>query len=322
MPALWTPRPGAGRMFPACSVPSGVGTPCYSSLGSGAPGTPCSRGQGVCVPGSGQWTMCAPAPRPSGSAGPCRGQPHSAGHPAQQTLRWPKITGTHGRVQPAHLPRGPANGPGDPDSPPFSLSREDSGKSSGRSSGPGDCSAREIKGCATLGAFDPSHLPHHGPNEKQEELQLAGKADAPRGWRGRAFSQIDLHALPPWGPSCPTEAPQRAFPSNREQAEVLGCVWGSLLMVQTGGHVRIRPCTGNGTDAMVLVPTVSGGLGCDSHKDPAHPTPTSRCENTQLGDSRAARGPLPRDAASLHAASTRTSSLMLLAPRAPGPACV
>ena len=66
--------------------------------------------------------VCTPAPRPSGLASPCRGQPHSAGHPAQQTWRWPEITGTPGRLQPAPLTRGPANGPGDPDSPPLSLS--------------------------------------------------------------------------------------------------------------------------------------------------------------------------------------------------------
>lgn len=244
--------------------------------------------------------VCTPAPRPSGLASPCRGQPHSAGHPAQQTWRWPEITGTPGRLQPAPLTRGPANGPGDPDSPPLSLSLSHRGKSNSRSSGLGNCSAGETKGCATLRAFETSHLLHLSPNEKQEELQLAGKADAPRGWQGRAFIQIDLHSLPPWGPSCPTEAPQRAFPSNREQAEVRGCVWGSPLMVQMGGHGRIRPRTGSGTGAMVLVPTVPGGPGCDSHKDWAHPIPTSRCENTHLGDSRGARGPLPRDAASLH----------------------
>ena len=304
-------------MFPACSVPP----PLWSShcpptqrhpLRSGntllqlprrwgarhtvfqRPGRACSGLRAVD-------RVCTPAPRPRAWQVPV-GDSHSAGHPAQQTLRWPKTTGTPGRVQPAPLPRGPANGPGDPDSPPLSLSLSlsDLGKSNSRSSGPENCSAGETKGYATLRAFETSHLLHLSPNEKQEELQLAGKADAPRGWQGRVFIQIDLHSLPPWGPSCLTEAPQRAFPSNREQAEVLSCVWGSLLMVQMGGHGRIRPRMGNGTGAMVLVPTVPGGLGCDSRKDLAHPTPTSRCENTQLGDSRGARGPLPRDAASLH----------------------
>ena len=112
MPALWAPRPGTGRTFLACfvppmaplpppgGVPCGVGTVCYSSPGRWSPWhTVFQRPVRACSGLGPVDRVGTPVPRPSDLAGPCRGQPHSAGGPAQQTLRWPGITGTHGRVQ-------------------------------------------------------------------------------------------------------------------------------------------------------------------------------------------------------------------------------
>lgn len=140
-----------------------------------------------------------------------------------------RITGTHGRVQ---APLGALQMVWETLTTHLSREREDPGKSGGRSSGLGNGSTREMKGeqCAPLTAFETLQLPQLGPNEKQEELQQAGKGDLQGDGRAE-FSQVDLCSLPPWGPSCPTQTPEERFQATESnQNSWAACGAHSLIL--------------------------------------------------------------------------------------------
>lgn len=153
-------------------------------------------------------------------------------HP-NKPQRWPGTAGTHGRVQtsPGALRKAKQS----------LLTRRREREDPGESSRLGNCSARKIKDSTTRQSQLCKPCSSHS-----SALMRSGRHCGRQGGEGLGGGKPRLRALPPWGPSCPTQTRREGFQGAKSNRNSRAAFWahsngagGSAPQDETRtGHTR------------------------------------------------------------------------------------
>lgn len=153
-------------------------------------------------------------------------------HP-NKPQRWPGTAGTHGRVQtsPGALRNAKQS----------LLTRRREREDPGESSRLGNCSARKIKDSTTRQSQLCKPCSSHS-----SALMRSGRHCGRQGGEGLGGGKPRLRALPPWGPSCPTQTRREGFQGAKSNRNSRAAFWahsngagGSAPQDETRtGHTR------------------------------------------------------------------------------------